>query len=47
MGDFYGGLKQGRSKSVALQKAALTLMRDGKHRHSFYWASFLLMGDPH
>ena len=46
MGDFYGGLKQGKSKSVALQKAALTLMRDGKHQHPFYWASFLLHGRP-
>ena len=42
---FYGGLKHGRPKGAALRAASLTLLRDGKHRHPYYWAPFVLMGD--
>src|SRR5262249_55613146 len=31
MGEFYAGLKQGRSREAALRSAALDLMRDGQH----------------
>lgn len=47
MGGFYQELKRGLSKDAALRQAALTIMRDGKHQHPFYWAPFLLMGDWH
>lgn len=45
MGGFYEGLKQGKPKDAALRGAALALLRDGRRRHPFYWAPFLLMGD--
>jgi CHAT domain-containing protein len=45
MGRFYRGLKQGKSKEEALRAAALSLLRNGKHHHPFYWAPFLVMGD--
>jgi CHAT domain-containing protein/tetratricopeptide (TPR) repeat protein len=45
MGGFYRGLKVRKSKEEALRHSALSLMRDGKHAHPFYWAPFVLMGD--
>ena len=45
MGNFYAELKRGKSKDAALRTAALSLLRDGKHAHPFYWAPFLLLGD--
>lgn len=45
MGGFYQGLKSGASKDAALRSSALALLRDEKHRHPFYWAPFLVMGD--
>jgi CHAT domain-containing protein len=30
---------------MALREAALSLLRDGRHAHPFYWAPFLLIGD--
>ncbi len=45
MGTFYAELKRGKSKDAALRTAALSLLRDGKHAHPFYWAPFLLLGD--
>ena len=47
MGAFYGGLKQSQSKDAALRSAALTLLRDGRYTHPFYWAPFIVMGDWH
>ncbi|MEH1916047.1 CHAT domain-containing protein [Nostoc sp.] len=40
---FYQSLKQGMTKGEALQKAKLKLIAD--HRHPFYWAPFVLIGD--
>src|SRR5262249_39301301 len=51
MFDFHRHLKSsgahGRAmtKAEALRQAALALMRDGKHRHPFYWAGFVVVGD--
>ena len=45
MGNFYAELKRGKSKDASLRSAALSLLRDGKHWHPFYWAPFLLLGD--
>jgi CHAT domain-containing protein/Tfp pilus assembly protein PilF len=41
---FYSHLKQGRSKAAALQ-AAQTATRK-KYPHPYYWAAFVLTGDP-
>ena len=50
MGRFYGALKAGRGKLEALHGAQLELLRQrraaGGARHPFFWASFVLVGDP-
>ncbi len=50
MGRFYRGLKEGRGKLEALREAQLQVMRERRQRtgsaHPFYWASFVLVGDP-
>jgi predicted ATPase/class 3 adenylate cyclase len=42
---FYGGIKRGEAKGSALRAAALSLRKDGKHAHPYYWAPFILVGD--
>lgn len=45
---FYAALIGGRArygKARALRAAELSLLRDGEHRHPYFWAPFLLMGD--
>lgn len=32
--------------AAALQDAQLRLLRDGKHEHPYYWAPFILVGQP-
>jgi CHAT domain-containing protein len=44
MKSFYGHLKQGMSRAAALQ-AAQTATRK-KYPHPYYWAAFVLTGDP-
>jgi CHAT domain-containing protein len=34
-----------RSKAEALRQAQLTLLRNPRHQHPFYWAPFVLIGD--
>ncbi len=42
---FYAGLSRGRfGKGAVLRSAALSIMRDGKHGHPYYWAPFILIG---
>ena len=41
---FYGNLAAGQSKSEALRRAMLQLRQE--YAHPYYWAPFLLMGDP-
>jgi CHAT domain-containing protein len=41
---FYGNLAEGKTKGVSLRSAMLRL-RD-EHPHPYYWAPFLLMGNP-
>jgi CHAT domain-containing protein/Tfp pilus assembly protein PilF len=48
---FYGNLKAGRSKLDSLRDAQLQLIQDrerqeGEMPHPFYWAGFVLVGDP-
>jgi CHAT domain-containing protein len=44
MEEFYKGLKNGISKAEALRIAQLTLMKNPKYAHHYYWAPFLLVG---
>lgn len=50
MGRFYEGLKMGLGKLEALRQAQLGVMRERRERtgsdQPFYWASFVLVGDP-
>jgi len=45
MSDFYRGLKSGLGKSQALRAAKLKMIRRGR-AHPFYWAGYVLFGDP-
>jgi CHAT domain-containing protein len=45
MKTFYTGLKAGKGKAKALREAAMALRQDGLHRHPYFWAPFLLVGD--
>ncbi|MBI2265906.1 MAG: CHAT domain-containing protein [Armatimonadetes bacterium] len=44
MGEFYSGLKAGKTKAQALREAQVRLLRDPKYAHPFYWAPFILEG---
>ncbi len=43
---FYEGLAKGKGKSAALRQAALSVRTSGKYAHPYYWAPFVLIGDP-
>jgi CHAT domain-containing protein/Tfp pilus assembly protein PilF len=44
--DFYRRLKDGEGKGEALGRSKLDLLRTGAYAHPFYWAPFVLVGDP-
>ncbi|MEM7714068.1 MAG: CHAT domain-containing protein [Cyanobacteria bacterium P01_A01_bin.68] len=44
MGYFYDGLKKGLNESQALREAQLTLSKNPKYSHPYYWAPFILVG---
>ncbi|AUB43205.1 Tetratricopeptide (plasmid) [Nostoc flagelliforme CCNUN1] len=44
MEEFYKELKNGIPKAEALRLAQLTLMKNPKYAHHYYWAPFLLVG---
>jgi CHAT domain-containing protein len=44
MQEFYKNLKNGTPKAEALRLAQLTLMKNPKYAHHYYWAPFLLVG---
>ncbi|MFL6283415.1 MAG: CHAT domain-containing protein [Pyrinomonadaceae bacterium] len=47
MESFFTNLLQGKGKAEALQLAQKSLReRDEKYRHPYYWAAFVLTGDP-
>ncbi len=49
MVDFYQNLKDGQSKSMALRNAKLKYLKtttDANFQLPFYWAGFVLHGDP-
>ncbi len=43
---FYGRLAAGDDRALALQQAKIELIRSGHSAHPFYWAPFVLTGDP-
>lgn len=44
--NFHRNLRQHLSKTVALQRASKTILMNPKYRHPFYWAGFVVIGDP-
>lgn len=46
MNAFYTQLMQGERKASALRAAQLTLLRNSAYNHPFFWAPFILIGDP-
>lgn len=46
MSNFHLLLKLGNSKGEALRKAQLQLMRNEATRHPYFWAAFVLYGNP-
>jgi CHAT domain-containing protein len=45
---FHGGLLRGDGgKAAQLQRASLALLRQPRYAHPFYWASFVLVGNPY
>ena len=45
MTSFYNSLLKGQRKSLALRGAALSLSREKKTMHPYYWSPFVLVGD--
>jgi CHAT domain-containing protein len=43
---FHRELLAGANTSEALRTAALELRKNERYRHPFYWAPFVLIGDP-
>jgi tetratricopeptide (TPR) repeat protein len=46
MQEFYRNLLAGQTKAAALRQAQLALLANPVYRHPFYWATFVLLGDP-
>jgi CHAT domain-containing protein/tetratricopeptide (TPR) repeat protein len=44
---FYELLQSTERKSESLRKAKLAMIGSGKYSHPYYWAPFILVGDPH
>ena len=44
--EFHRRLAAGDDKARALQQASLKLARSQRYKHPFYWAGFVVMGDP-
>jgi CHAT domain-containing protein len=42
---YYKGLKQGLGRGVALRNVKLSLLKQKKHTHPYYWASFIQSGE--
>lgn len=38
------GSTPGLNKATALQQAALSLMKDPRYRHPYFWAGFVMLG---
>jgi CHAT domain-containing protein len=46
MVEFHRNLLAGKNKVAALREAELKLLKSSKYSHPFYWAPFVVMGDP-
>jgi CHAT domain-containing protein len=46
MYDFYRQMQDGRGTGEALRRAKLAMIAGGTQAHPFYWAPFVLVGDP-
>jgi len=46
MVNFYKDLNQSKEKTEALRLAKLNLIKSGRYSHPYYWAPFILVGDP-
>ena len=46
MVQFHRNLLAGMTKAEALRRAELKLSRDPRYNHPFYWAPFVVVGDP-
>ncbi len=44
--EFYRERESGKSKAEALQQAQLSLLHDAHHPQPYYWAPFVLIGNP-
>jgi CHAT domain-containing protein len=44
--DYYGRLEAGEGRSEALRQVRLAMLKDPARSHPFYWASFIVAGDP-
>jgi CHAT domain-containing protein len=41
---YYTRLTKGEGRSEALRQTQLAVIRDGRHQHPYYWASFIVSG---
>jgi CHAT domain-containing protein len=46
MANFYQQLERASGKAEALRQAKLKLIQDKRYAHPYYWAPFVLIGDP-
>ena len=42
---FYTNLVVGQTKAAALREAKLAMLSDSRHKHPFFWASLILIGE--
>ena len=43
---FHANLQSCSGKSEAMRQAAMKLLADKRYNHPFYWAGFIVVGDP-
>jgi len=43
---FYRQMDRGSNKAEALRQAKLAMIESGRYAHPFYWAPFILVGEP-
>jgi CHAT domain-containing protein/Tfp pilus assembly protein PilF len=45
MANYYKGLRQGRGRGEALREVQLSMLKQNRRAHPFYWASFIQTGE--
>jgi hypothetical protein len=43
---YYGRLLEGGGRSEAMRQVQLAMLRDPQRSHPYYWASFIVSGNP-